>query len=127
MINHITTIIVEDDRSHKLKARTVDIDQLVRDLVESEAWIKVRHGGSVANCYGYPAYTECATAIQVGMVVLVWATELTANKVSYSGVARATVGRGAHIIFDYRYNKVNKDEARKAVKAYAAQIAKEAN
>ena len=67
----------------------------------------VDHGGGVANCYGYPAYTQAigVSVVRTGETsyrVLADYTDLPANKVTRSGAAAATLGHRAP--WDERYS-----------------------
>jgi len=112
--------IVQDLRNHRRTARVLDIASLL-------AWIGddtvcAHHGGTVANCYGYPAVTDAVAMVVVDGHCLVWATEIPANKATASGAMRACLGgrvAGASDCVDGRCGTDRIDRAIDAVVAYA--------
>lgn len=92
----------------RLRVRRVDeraLAQHVKDDQEPGWRASVRHGGNVANCYGYRADTEAALAVRSprGHVV-VWMARLPANKVTLGGAADACVP-GSRALWDSRYGR----------------------
>lgn len=114
--------IINDERTGRLKARTIDLSRLAAEAAESaiatnKPVMIARHGGDVCNSYGYPAETEGAVAVAIphegAVVVACYATQLAANKVTCSGVAAKCVGNFARPLWDSRYG----DAATKAAKS----------
>lgn len=119
--------IINDERTGRLKARTVNVAALSAEAAEKaaqtgKATVQVDHGGTVCNCYGYPAETEAALVVAVpgpdGVRVAVYATQIPANKATYGGAAEACL-KGARAIFDERYGEGATKAAIKAVIAEA--------
>lgn len=106
------------------KVRTVDVtaaaNRAREKSLEGGTWhATCRHGGDVANMYGYPATTEGVLAISdpQGNVV-VWWHDLNANKVTLGGVA--SIVPPARWLYDGRTTAAKKDEAWEAIKFYHA-------
>lgn len=68
---------------HDLAERTLRAAR----TINGHAW-GIETAGSVANCYGYPAATECALALPDGRCVVRLA-RIAANKCTLSGAASA--------------------------------------
>lgn len=110
-------ITIEIEKPIRLRVRRVNENSIVAEAIaaakeKGRPVIFARHGGSVANKYGYPAETE-------GAVCIAWPdgsarvsiVRLPANKVSLSGVFHAVTGfRG---LFDDRFSNSKKAEVRK--------------
>lgn len=119
----MATTICQDTRSGRLRARTVDAGQLERVATRAavkasqrgKPTVRIRHGGDVANCYGYPAYTETVVAVAIdAKTVGVWAAQVPANKVTFGGCLEACIGPEARPLFDLRFGK----KAKAAAKQY---------
>jgi hypothetical protein len=82
----------------------------------------VEHGGTVANAYNYPAVTDAVVAVAFADldVVVIWAGELRANKVTRGGVVSSLLGDEARPLFDERYHP---DKAR-AARAFVLDLAR---
>lgn len=114
--------LAADDRNPRRRVRTVSPDAAIRDAATKAAAGKTayvaRHGGDVPNSYGYAASTQAvfagALAIDGALHVVVYAGELPANKVTYSGVAAMA---GYRPLADERYGKQTTDEAWAALRA----------
>lgn len=128
----VSVVMINDDRTGRLKARTVNIDYLVKQAAEQcektgRVVIKAGHGGTVCNSYGYRAETECAVAVAIpeervdgdrchftgNVTVAVYASQLPANKTTLSGVAGKCLPVAVPV-FDWRYNDASTNAARKA-------------
>lgn len=116
---------VRDDRTHRLRARTVDTDSVAVRVsahamaAGSPAYL-VRHGGGVANSYGYPAETECVVAVGLpNGNVAVWASQTSANKVTLAGAARAAVGPVAGDLWDGRTGTNRQEKASRELRQMA--------
>lgn len=113
--------IILDERSGRLKARTVCAERLARDAAEDcqkkrRPVMWCRFGGSVCNSYGYPAETECALAVAIPtygedgsdeIVVAVYCNQVPANKVTRGGCAESCLP-GSRPIWDSRFNADSK-------------------
>ena len=85
--------------------------------------IITRHGGTVANKYGYPATTEAVTAV-AWPDGRVWCSEVVripANKATLGGVIARTVGEFARPVRDCRLSDATTAAAREKVIAFAAE------
>ena len=109
--------LVRPFEGRRLRVRRVDENWLAERVAERateiDDWVfEVEHGGAVANCYGFPAETECALAVSdpFGVVVL-WTARAPANKVTERGAAEACVS-GAGDLFDKRVGSERKSLAR---------------
>lgn len=90
-----------------------------RAAKRGEPCVSVRHGGTVANKYGYPAETEAVLAVALDAeTVVVWARRIPANKATLSGAA----GRFS-ALFDGRTSKATKRETRERLIAEACKLA----
>lgn len=87
----------------RLRVRRVDESAVLReciaDAVAHPGSIRIltRHGGGVANCYGYRAETEYAVALAVvyaydDIRVMLRVGRVRANKVTHCGCWRAATG-----------------------------------
>lgn len=118
----IKVIICDDERTGRLKARTIGLQQLAQKAAEiaiekKRTIFRAVHGGTVCNTYGYPAETECAVAVALysdtEIKVAVYAAQIPANKTTLSGVARACLPVAVPV-FDHRYGDGKTQAARKA-------------
>ena len=118
----IKVIICDDERTGRLKARTIRLSGLAQEaaenaIAEKRSIFRAVHGGTVCNTYGYPAETECAVAVALysdtEIKVAIYAAQIPANKTTFSGVARACLPVAVPV-FDHRYGDGKTQEARKA-------------
>lgn len=88
----------------KRRAVSPDLAEMARGSQATGQWLyEARHGGGVANKYGYAALTECYVAVVSPRGnVSIWYGELNANKVTLSGVARVTGHDDAAPLWDAR-------------------------
>ena len=104
--------IVTETPATRLRVRRVEEHSLAEHTLararkHNRVAVSVRHGGSVANSYGYPAETEGAVAIAApDGRVWVGVERLPANKVTLSGVVSAVLGGQSpwRARFDDRYS-----------------------
>lgn len=100
-------IVIEPFGTHRLRRRRVDEIAMARsasdDAQRTGEWVlRVRHGGTVANGYGYRAETECVCVVSDPQGrVLVWCGRAPANKATRRGAALATLPAVADL-FDGR-------------------------
>ena len=92
------------------------------DPVELAGTWGVRHGGGVANAYGYRADTEVVASLAHGVVQVDVRARVPANKVTASGAIAATLGEWARPLVDERYG----EERTEAARAYVARLARHA-
>lgn len=110
--------IVFDDRSPRRRTRIVSIEEQIAKCAAAlwsgeysrRYWI-AKHGGTVANAYRYPAYTDAVAVVgwraEDGVIqIRAWATQISAKGATASGVLRATCGH--HEIADDRYGDERK-------------------
>lgn len=105
--------IVDGNKRSRARVRTVSQSDSVARAVQlaqdSGVGINVRHGGTVANAYKYPASTQCVGTVAMlhNGVEYVYsvATVIAANKATLAGAERATLGSR---IFDGRINSTTK-------------------
>lgn len=126
-----TLVRVDGFVGTRRRVRRIDEDTIAEVTAmtcvsRGEDYITADHGGSVANKYGYPAQTECAitVALRAERMVLQWCDRAPANKVTYSGVARACLGSmcpHASDIWDGRTNEETTQAGRAALFAFARQ------
>ena len=94
---------ISENRASRLRARVVDAVRVLRDAVKAAAVSNrgmaavVEHGGTVPNCYDYPADTEVVGAVAVrtrgqGGRAIVRYSRMPANKATLSGAAARTIG-----------------------------------
>lgn len=112
------------------RARTIGreaIERMAEDVrataLATGAWAHdADHGGSVPNCYGYPAITTGALVVSdpAGRVV-VWMCSRPANKVTLSGVVGSCVP-GAHPLYDHRYGRAADLRAEEVLRAAHAEV-----
>lgn len=123
----IQIVMINDDRTGRLKRRTVNVEGFARAVGEKAAQtdktiISAEHGGTVCNSYGYAAETEVcvcvALAVPGGAVVAVYAGQIQANKATLAGAAGACLPV-ARPVFDWRYGDKLADAARCATIAEA--------
>ena len=100
-------------RLTNLRARTIDADgvmqRVAQEAMTSGLSVRVCHGGTVPNSYGYQARTE-VLGIVAGVVdktlYLRWrSSTIPANKVTLGGAASATLGEWARCGFDSRFRR----------------------
>lgn len=100
----------------RLRVRKIDESFIITNAIKDSKRknipvIHVRHGGTVANKYGYPAETECLMVVAFPCGdYCAYSSRIPANKATYSGVARACYGEDAKYIFD---NRVSDEKSRK--------------
>ncbi len=125
LINSAKVVVISDERSGRLRARTVDVGDLARsvavDVIEkNKPSIRCRIGGTVCNSYGYSADTECAIAVAFPtyreeggeqIVVAIYASQVPANKATRGGCAESCL-TGTRPIWDKRYSSEAKEKAR---------------
>lgn len=117
----------------RLRVRAVNEDSVAALAAElaakrGEPAIVVRHGGDVANRYGYPAATEGVVAVALSpYLVVVAGCRLPANKVTYAGVLAACVGQLARPLLDNRFGDAATVAARKAIIEWAKSNSEEAS
>jgi hypothetical protein len=126
-----TVIKILDDRNPRRRARRLDAEDLAErtwaDAVEAgRDAARCAHGGSVAASYGYPSVTDAVVAValyDLG-VVIVAASDLSANGVTLSGAA-GVAWRCAEVraLWDCRFGAAAKSEARARLYASARTIA----
>lgn len=124
----VRQVVAMDERRTGRKARIVS-DSILRDTAMAAARSKGRraweyqHGGGVANKYGYPASTDAVVCVGLRLdteiVVVMWATEIPANKVTLGGVMASCLGNECRPVCDDRYGDDAKDRARKSIYAAA--------
>lgn len=117
----LTTLpsVEKRNRSSRRRVRTVNDDRVLADAVQAaiaepcKLKVRVSHGGSVSNNYGYRADTECVFAsafvVDGRLFVRRVCSSLAANKVTHSGVAARAECRE---IFDPRYGEQKTELAR---------------
>lgn len=121
-----------DARRSGRKTRIVS-DSILRETALAAAvskagrsW-KCRIGGTVANAYKYPASTDAVVcvALCIGreIVVVMWATEIAANKATHGGAMAACVGGACRALCDARYGADATAAARDALYAAAREEA----
>jgi hypothetical protein len=102
------------------------LDSIIDPVKKSrKSLVGIRHGGSVANAYGYEAYTEALLVCVVveGGVTYVWwgaNSNVPANKVTLGGAAEACGPAGVSVrpLFDLRYGEEAKAAAWAAITEY---------
>jgi len=111
----------------RLRVRRVNEESLARYVAaearKDDTWVvDVRHGGTVANAYGYPAETECALAVaSPAGLVIVWLARASANATTERGAAEACL-LGAGDLWDGRVKREErKDAAWELIKATFAE------
>ncbi len=121
------TVVYAETVATRLRVRMVYPDYAARmacDLAAKSGRpeIIVRHGGGVANCYGWPADTEGVVAVALSpCMAVVWHVRLPANKVTHSGVLAVALGSDARALDDARYGQAARDAAYR----YAVEQARE--
>ena len=114
--------VIEIENERRLIVRRVDEHELLRDAIAKafetgKPSIFARHGGSVANKYGWPADTEGALAIAFpDGRSYVEVVRLPANKVTLAGVFNRIFGE--YGLFDCRFSAARKALVREKVIAY---------
>lgn len=104
----------------RLRVRKVDeygqsLKTAVRSVLNDEICVSVKHGGTVANAYGYSAETEGAIAIAHNGIVKLWFCRLRANGTTLSGVCNQCIP-SLRPLFDDRCKEATKELARQSVK-----------
>ena len=110
-------LLVDDERSPRRRVRICSlsavISSAIAEAIADQLGVDVAHGGDVNNSYGYPARTDacgaCALSLGNTIVALAAATDIPANKVTYAGVAAATIG--GREIWDRRYSQQSAADA----------------
>lgn len=134
------------DGRNTLKARTIDFQSLIDDACkkaiesEREYAIKVKHGGTVCNSYGYEAWTEVGFAVAVRVrigtadVLIVYARAgiAPANKCTLTGAVLNATSRKAEYrdeitrcvasLFDGRCSEETKRSARRRLPELLGQL-----
>ena len=103
------------DKRHlgKATARTIDLDYMGDEakriaINSSKTHVSVQIGGTVANCYGYPAKTDAAVAVAwPDGRVLVIARRISANKATLSGALASLLGDWARPFRDGRFTRTD--------------------
>lgn len=124
--------VIDDERTGKIRVRSVNTDSLVREVAEDAAKSKhgrayiVQHGGTVCNSYGYPAATEAVVVVAIrdesGEVnVAVYATQIRANKATLGGVMSNCLGYAFAPVCDDRFSVTARKAATKALYKKAAE------
>lgn len=100
-------IKIEELQVPRLRVRRIDemsiAQQAQRRAIEENRWvIWIEHGGGVANCYGYPAETECALVVSDPCgCVFVWTGRTSARGVTDRSAAESCFP-GSGDLFDGR-------------------------
>lgn len=124
-----------DIPSSRLRVRRVDESATAADAQKKakksgSPSFSVRHGGDVANRYGYPAKTECCVAVALpdGRCV-VWVDRIPANKATLAGACSAAPWHLYYLLrayFDGRVSASTWDLARgfvaRAIRAECASV-----
>ena len=107
------------DKRHlgKATARTIDLDYMGDEAKQvafhsSKTYVNVQIGGTVANCYGYPAKTDAVIAVAWSDGrVLVMAKRISANKATLSGALSSLLGDWARPFRDCRFTRTDLAES----------------
>lgn len=117
----LTIDLTHDDRPGA-RTRRVDAEHVAeiartRSLATHTWAVVVRHGGTVANCYGSAAWTQVVLAAcdPHGAVVVWGGNWITANKATKAGAADAALP-GARWYWDGRASAVSKRESLREIK-----------
>jgi len=112
-------LVMLDNRRKGRKARRVDEMWTARGAAEkasgySVPGVDVDLGGTAANAYGYPAYTDAVVAVadRLAQIVYVWATEISANKATLRGAASVSPIPFLEDLYDRRTGDLREREAR---------------
>ena len=109
--------IIDQRYLGKATARTIDLDYMGDEakriaIHSSKTHVNVQIGGTVANCYGYPAKTDAAVAVAwPDGRVLVMAQRISANKATLSGALASLLGDWARPFRDYRFTRTDLAES----------------
>lgn len=119
-------IMMVDSRRSRRKARIVDAlctAAVAAGRTSGNAWpgIAADVGGTVANSYGFPAYTDAVLAVAdpLAQIVYIWAAEISANKATLRGAAAATSPiPGVEDLYDNRTGALREAQARAALRTW---------
>lgn len=123
MAAQIKIVMALDESSPRARTRRINVAAPAARALSS-GMITVAHGGSVANSYGYPAWTQGVVVVPVSdTCVVAWTVELPANKVTHSGVLARCIGDHVRAVLDVRYGDDATEQARWYVLSEAAREA----